>query len=76
MGTLAGNISIKKMHKEFPSDVFVTFEALNAQVVIATGSSSRKTLTLSEYLESKTGDTVIVAFELPALPKDTSIFKS
>lgn len=34
IGTLAGNLSTKYAHKEFPSDIFLLFEAVNAQLTI------------------------------------------
>jgi xanthine dehydrogenase/oxidase len=34
-GTLAGNLSIKKEHHEFPSDIFTTFDAAGAKLNIS-----------------------------------------
>ena len=38
-GTIAGNLSIKNQHNEFPSDLYLILEAANA------------TLTICEYLQ-------------------------
>ena len=34
LGTIAGNLMLKHLHPEFPSDLYVLFEAVNAKVVI------------------------------------------
>uniref|UniRef100_T1PJV0 Molybdopterin-binding domain of aldehyde dehydrogenase n=1 Tax=Musca domestica TaxID=7370 RepID=T1PJV0_MUSDO len=75
-GTLAGNIYTKREHEEFPSDVFLTFEALNAQVVVGYSSEKRETMSLVDYVRDKTSKTVILSFNLPAYPKENFIFKS
>ncbi|XP_075144825.1 uncharacterized protein LOC142219934 [Haematobia irritans] len=75
-GTLAGNISIKKHYEEFPSDVFLTLEALNAQVVVGFSADKQQTMSMAEYLKDATPKAVILAFELPSYPKDKFIFKS
>ncbi|XP_075153163.1 uncharacterized protein LOC142226821 [Haematobia irritans] len=76
-GTLAGNISVKRAHPDFASDVFLLLETLNADIVIysATNRKSRKT-SMQEYMNAKTPKTFILGFELPALPKDRYIFQS
>uniref|UniRef100_A0A1B0GDN7 FAD-binding PCMH-type domain-containing protein n=1 Tax=Glossina morsitans morsitans TaxID=37546 RepID=A0A1B0GDN7_GLOMM len=75
-GTLAGNISIKKMHPEFPSDIFITFEALDVQVVVNTSATKQQTMSLADYLSDNTPKLVISAFELKSYPKSRFIFKS
>jgi hypothetical protein len=35
MGTIAGNLSIKRHHPEFPSDIFTIFEAVGATLNIS-----------------------------------------
>ncbi|XP_053958030.1 uncharacterized protein LOC128863105 [Anastrepha ludens] len=76
MGTLAGNISIKKADPEFPSDVFLSFETLNAQVVIQESPAQPKSMPLLEYLKSPSGKAVIIAFELAAYPKERFVYHS
>ncbi|XP_039947447.1 xanthine dehydrogenase-like [Bactrocera tryoni] len=73
-GTLAGNISIKKAHPEFPSDVFLTFEALNAQIVIQELSAQPKTISILDYLKLPFNKAVILAFELRAYLKGRFIY--
>ncbi|XP_067618626.1 uncharacterized protein [Eurosta solidaginis] len=75
-GTLAGNISIKKYHTEFPSDIFVTFEALDVTVIVGEDAQTQKTITLKEYLANNNKKTIILGFELRAYPKEKFIFHS
>uniref|UniRef100_A0A0A1WXK0 Aldehyde oxidase 2 n=1 Tax=Zeugodacus cucurbitae TaxID=28588 RepID=A0A0A1WXK0_ZEUCU len=75
-GTLAGNINLKKCHPEFPSDVFITFEALDVQVIVADDVSTWKTIPLKEYLALSNEKIIIIAFELKAYPKDQFFFNS
>ena len=76
MGTLAGNISIKKQHSEFPSDVFLTFETLDAQVVVNMDESKQETMSLMAYLKNNTPKMVVTAFLLKSYPSDKFIFRS
>ncbi|XP_075153164.1 uncharacterized protein LOC142226822 [Haematobia irritans] len=76
-GTLAGNISIKNAHPDFPSDVCLLLETLNAEIIIfSTAYGKSKKLSMKEYLNVKTPKTLILGFELPALPKERYIFRS
>ncbi|XP_016952768.1 uncharacterized protein LOC108026363 [Drosophila biarmipes] len=75
-GTLAGNISIKKQHPEFPSDIFISFEALDVKVVAAKNATEEKTMSLSEYLSTNDRKLLLKAFILPAYPKDNYIYDS
>jgi len=62
---LAGNISIKKQHPEFPSDIFISFEALDVKVLAAKNATEEKEMSLSEYLSTNDRKLVIKAFILP-----------
>ncbi|EDW80733.1 uncharacterized protein Dwil_GK11683 [Drosophila willistoni] len=75
-GTLAGNISIKKQHPEFPSDIFIAFEALNVQVVAMKNAKDELQMSLSEYLKSQDRKLLLKAFILPNYPKENFIFDS
>ncbi|EDW80734.1 uncharacterized protein Dwil_GK11684 [Drosophila willistoni] len=75
-GTLAGNISIKKQHPEFPSDVFITFESLDANVLVYDSPSSQRVMSLLDYLIDTTPKLVIGGFILKAYPKDKYLFNS
>ncbi|XP_002000301.2 aldehyde oxidase 4 isoform X1 [Drosophila mojavensis] len=75
-GTLAGNISIKKQHPEFPSDVFITLEALDAHVLVHDNASSQRIMTLLSYLQDTTPKLVIGGFILRPYPKSKYLFNS
>lgn len=64
------------MHPEFPSDIFITFEALDVQVVVNTSATKQQTMSLADYLSDNTPKLVISAFELKSYPKSRFIFKS
>ncbi|ALC47093.1 CG18516 [Drosophila busckii] len=75
-GTLAGNIAIKKQHSEFPSDVFICFEALNVSVIVAKNAKEEQQMSLAEYVSAKDSKLVAKSFLLPAYAKDKFIFDS
>ncbi|CAD6991713.1 unnamed protein product [Ceratitis capitata] len=75
-GTLAGNISIKKAHPEFPSDVFLSFEALNVQIIIQELSAPARSMPILEYLRQPFNKAVITAFELKAYLKGRFVYHS
>lgn len=51
MGTLAGNLFLKNQNEEFPSDVFISFEALNAKISILMSPTEVKTVTPSQFVK-------------------------
>lgn len=75
-GTLAGNITIKKQHPEFPSDVFITFEALDVQVLVHESATSSQVMSLLGYLQDPRPKLVIGGFILRAYPKEKYLFNS
>ncbi|XP_034131067.1 xanthine dehydrogenase [Drosophila guanche] len=75
-GTLAGNISIKKQHPEFPSDVFLSFEALDVKVVAMKSATEEQQMALADYLSDSNRKLVIKEFLLSAYPKDKFIYES
>lgn len=75
-GSLAGNISIKKQHPEFPSDVYISFEALDVRVLVANNAKEEHQLTLAEYLSSSNRKLLLKAFLLPAYPKEKFVYDS
>ncbi|XP_034116234.1 uncharacterized protein LOC117575899 [Drosophila albomicans] len=75
-GSLAGNINIKKQHPEFPSDVFICFEALDVRVVVAKNSKEEQEVSLTDYLKCGNKKVVLKTFLLPSYPKDKFIYDS
>lgn len=75
-GTLAGNISTKKQHPEFASDVFITFESLDVQVIVHENASTQRVMSLLAYLQDSSPKLVIGAFILRSYPKEKYLFNS
>ncbi|KAH8326448.1 hypothetical protein KR067_007791 [Drosophila pandora] len=75
-GTLAGNIATKKHHPEFPSDIFISFEALDVKVLAMENATDEQEMTLEEFLNDSNKKLVLKAFHLPAYPKDKFIYDS
>ncbi|TDG48782.1 hypothetical protein AWZ03_004685 [Drosophila navojoa] len=74
--TLAGNLSIKKAHPEFPSDVHVSLEALDVRVVASKGAKDEQEISLADYLNSNDKKLVLKALLLPAYATDKFIYES
>lgn len=75
-GTIAGNLSIKHQHKEFPSDLWLIFEAVGAKLTIV-GSGGQKTIcSPEEYLKIDMNKKIILKISLPKLDATKQIFKS
>ncbi|KAH8236776.1 hypothetical protein KR026_010469 [Drosophila bipectinata] len=75
-GTLAGNIATKKQHPEFPSDIFISFEALDVKVLAMENATDEQEMSLEEFLSDSNRKLVLKAFHLPAYPKDKFIYDS
>nr|XP_017031693.1 indole-3-acetaldehyde oxidase-like [Drosophila kikkawai] len=75
-GTLAGNILTKKQHPEFPSDIFISFEALDVQVMALKSIGDEREMSLEQFLKDSDRIFVVKAFILPAYPKDKYIYDS
>lgn len=75
IGSLAGNLSIKHQHNEFPSDVFLMLETVGAVFEI-TGIRGTQSMKPSDYLKVDMTKKVITKITLPPLPVDQYIMKS
>lgn len=75
-GTLAGNLSIKHKYKEFPSDIFLILESVDAYVTIATSAQERIEITLNEFLKVDMKHKIILAITLPPLDPKKFAFRS
>lgn len=76
MGTLAGNLSMKHQHPEFPSDIYLVFEALDVHVVIQESTKQERTISLSEYLKTPMTNKIIKYFDLKPYSSEEYIFDS
>ena len=82
-GTLAGNLMIKNQHHEFPSDVFVVFEAIGAILKITNGSNCilpfiGKSLDLSpkDFISTDMNRKLITKIVIPAYDSKKFVFRS
>ncbi|EDV43514.1 uncharacterized protein Dana_GF16487 [Drosophila ananassae] len=75
-GTLAGNLAIKHAHPEFPSDVFIVLEALDAQVIVQSSADKQETVSLASFLSSSLEGKAITGLVLRAYPQDKFFFDS
>ncbi|CAG4933330.1 unnamed protein product [Parnassius apollo] len=73
LGTVAGNLMIKHEHREFPSDIFVLFETVGAQITIMNSNGARKTVTLQGFLKENMRGKIILNVLLPPLNKDYKV---
>ncbi|XP_013136122.1 PREDICTED: xanthine dehydrogenase/oxidase-like [Papilio polytes] len=69
IGTVAGNLMIKHKHHEFPSDLFLLFETVGAQLTILT-RLKKKTVTMQEFLKEDMSGKIIINVLLPPLTPD------
>ncbi|XP_075216126.1 xanthine dehydrogenase-like [Lycorma delicatula] len=76
VGTLAGNLSIKHSHQDFPSDVFIMLEGAGANLVIEDVTGIQDTVPLMEYLAKDMNKKVVTQIILPALNSSSYRFKS
>ncbi|XP_062550716.1 uncharacterized protein LOC134215576 [Armigeres subalbatus] len=75
MGSIAGNLMIKHDHWEFPSDMFLLLEAVEASLVILTDTSS-KVLTLSQFLHLDMKKKLLASIIIPQHDPVRNIFRS
>ncbi|XP_059474057.1 uncharacterized protein LOC132195836 [Neocloeon triangulifer] len=75
VGTLAGNLVLKKDHNEFPSDVFVILEAVGATLNILSNPTTSANVTLTDFLTYDLKGKVILNISFPAF-EENHRFKS
>ncbi|XP_037902815.1 xanthine dehydrogenase-like isoform X2 [Hermetia illucens] len=76
MGTLAGNLSIKHQHKEFPSDIFILLETLNAKFTIMGLDGKTTTSSVLNYLQMDMSKKILTKIIIEAKPVDQYLFNS
>ncbi|XP_049839222.1 uncharacterized protein LOC126284382 [Schistocerca gregaria] len=74
-GTVAGNLSIKHMYQEFPSDIFLILEAADARINIVDRNGAQLTLSPAEYLKIDMNHKIIKNITLPSYD-DSYYFKT
>ncbi|XP_021954654.1 xanthine dehydrogenase [Folsomia candida] len=69
VGTLAGNLMLKRNHREFPSDLFTIFETVGAQISIASSATCLDLSTLTEFLTLNMEGKIIVSIHFKPYSK-------
>uniref|UniRef100_T1GSG5 FAD-binding PCMH-type domain-containing protein n=1 Tax=Megaselia scalaris TaxID=36166 RepID=T1GSG5_MEGSC len=67
MGTLAGNVMLKRQHLDFPSDVFLLFETIGAKINVLFDKAVQNSYSLKDFLYIHADKFVIKNFSLPKL---------
>lgn len=75
-GTLAGNLMIKNHKIDFPSDVFITLETLNAQITIIDENGQNKTIGLSNFIKTDMTKKLITKITLKPYQNNEYLFNS
>ena len=75
MASIAGNLMLKHDHPEFPSDVFVLLEAIDAQLGIMDTTGTISFYTPADFLQTDMTRKILVFASLPSLT-DTFRFVS
>lgn len=74
VGTIAGNLMMKHTHQEFPSDIFLTLLAADAQLAIGSSQdASVAYVSLEDFLLTDMQKKVVTAVKLPSLAADIQI---
>ncbi|XP_067656035.1 uncharacterized protein [Haliotis asinina] len=76
LGSWAGNLMLKNLHSEFPSDVFTMFEAVGATLFIGSSDGSEKSYSLMDFLNLDMKGKVILSVTLPTFPSGDVYVKS
>ncbi|XP_049838711.1 xanthine dehydrogenase-like [Schistocerca gregaria] len=64
-GTIAGNLSIKHMYQEFPSDIFLILEAADAKINIVDRNGAQFSVSPAQYLKINMNHKIIKNITLP-----------
>ncbi|XP_053608460.1 uncharacterized protein LOC128674128 isoform X2 [Plodia interpunctella] len=67
IGTIGGNLAIKNLHPDFPSDVFLIFETVNAAITIVDSSLVEHDMSLKDFLKVDIKNKLIKQVKIPPL---------
>ncbi|XP_038117140.1 xanthine dehydrogenase 1 [Culex quinquefasciatus] len=76
VGTIAGNLSIKHQHHEFPSDLYLILESVGAQLTIMSMDGTVQTATPQQFLKIDMTKKLLLNVVLPALDPAVCVFRS
>uniref|UniRef100_A0A182KGJ4 FAD-binding PCMH-type domain-containing protein n=1 Tax=Anopheles christyi TaxID=43041 RepID=A0A182KGJ4_9DIPT len=75
-GTIAGNLSIKNQHQEFPSDLYLILEAANATLTILESQGKTSTVRPSEYVALDMKKKILLNVILPPLDPSVYVYRT
>ncbi|XP_049875014.1 uncharacterized protein LOC126373077 isoform X1 [Pectinophora gossypiella] len=67
VGTIGGNLAIKNIHPDFPSDIFLLLETVQATVTIVNNSMEKKEVGMQNFLKEDLKNKLILDVKLPPL---------
>uniref|UniRef100_A0A182QBX0 Indole-3-acetaldehyde oxidase n=1 Tax=Anopheles farauti TaxID=69004 RepID=A0A182QBX0_9DIPT len=76
VGTIAGNLTLKHRHPEFPSDLYVLFEAIGVEMTIASPSGAMEKLLPGQFLGFNMHRRVLLNITLPPLDSDRCVLRT
>ncbi|XP_067656036.1 uncharacterized protein [Haliotis asinina] len=76
LGSWAGNLMLKNLHTEFPSDVFTMLETVGATLFIGSSDGTEKSYSLIDFLTLDMKGKVILSVTLPTFPSGDVYVKS
>ncbi|XP_001864335.2 xanthine dehydrogenase [Culex quinquefasciatus] len=75
-GTIAGNLSIKNQHHEFPSDMYLILEAVGAQFTIMESGGKTSTISPAQFVSKDMKKKLVLNVVLPPLDPKVFVFRS
>ncbi|XP_053676315.1 uncharacterized protein LOC128726526 [Anopheles nili] len=75
-GTIAGNLSIKNQHHEFPSDMYLILETAGAQLTVVETGGKTTLVSPAEFVQLDMQKKVLKSISLPALDETRYKFQS
>lgn len=67
VGTIGGSLNYKQQHPEFPSDVFVLLDTIDAQLTILDSEKNQRIVNLTEFLAMDMNKKVLYNIILPRI---------
>lgn len=76
VGSLAGNLCFKHDHPEFPSDVFVTLDTVDARLTVIDATGVRTDLSPVAFLAHSMRKRLLYSIRLPRIDAGTSVLRT
>lgn len=67
---------IKHDHKEFPSDIFLILETIEAQVILSSAVGQQSSYTPKDFLAENVNKRILLKVILPALNSNTFVLRT